>query len=170
MEREERFRAAIDENYQRIKSLCRYYFGNSGDADDACQETLIKIWQNILTFRGESQLKTWITRITVNVCLTHISQNRRKTTVFRPIGENDDNGNEDFTEEASQEEEKLRFFREFTSRLNPADKVLVSLYLEETDYREIADVTGLTEVNARTRIHRIKGQIKKEWEDKYGTR
>jgi RNA polymerase sigma-70 factor (ECF subfamily) len=72
--------------------------------------------------------------------------------------------------EENKEEEKLKFFREFSSRLSPVDRTLVSLYLGDVDYREISQVTGLSEVNARSRIHRIKGQIKKEWEEKNGTR
>ena len=67
-----------------------------------------------------------------------------------------------------EEEIKMKFFEEFKNRLNPIDKTLVSLYLEEIEYKEISQITGLSEANARTRIHRIKKQIKKEWEDKYG--
>jgi DNA-directed RNA polymerase specialized sigma24 family protein len=46
----------------------------------------------------------------------------------------------------------------------------VTLYLEDLEYDEIAQITGLSEVNARARIHRIKKQIKKQWEEKNGTR
>jgi RNA polymerase sigma-70 factor (ECF subfamily) len=51
-----------------------------------------------------------------------------------------------------------------------ADRTLVNLYLEDLDTTEIAAITGLSESNVRTRIHRIKKQIKTEWEEKNGTR
>jgi RNA polymerase sigma factor (sigma-70 family) len=70
VKRDEMFRAAILENDKRIYSICSHYFGPGDNAKDAYQEVLLKIWLNILNFRGESQLKTWITRIAVNVCMT----------------------------------------------------------------------------------------------------
>ena len=94
-----------------------------------------------------------------------------KSSVFVPllqseyfdiISENDDNSEEEAT--------KLRFFEDFKSNLSQSDKILVTLYLEDLEYDEIAQITGLSEVNARARIHRIKKQIKKQWEEKNGTR
>ncbi len=60
--REQLFADAIRENEMRITNICRYYFGNSPEAQDVSQEVLLKIWLNLKSFRGESQLKTWITR------------------------------------------------------------------------------------------------------------
>ena len=53
--------------------------------------------------------------------------------------------------------------------LNATDKTLVSLYLEDLDTKELSQITGLSESNVRVKLHRIKNQIKKEWEVKYGT-
>ena len=171
MNQEEMFRAAIRENDRRVFNICRHYFGPGDDARDAYQEILLKIWLNITNFRGESQIKTWISRIAVNVCLTYLSKAKRNSSVFVPSSylENYDrvDENEDNPEEA---EAKLKFFEEFKNNLSPVDKILVTLYLEDIDYTEISEITGLNEGNARTRIHRIKNQIKKEWEVKYGIR
>lgn len=171
MDQQEKFREAITGNERRIYSICCYYFGSGDEARDAYQEILIKIWLNISKFRGESQLKTWVTSIAVNVCLTFLSKAKRNNSLFTPFSKMEyfDKGS-DYEPEENMEEEKLKFFREFSSRLSPVDRTLVSLYLGDVDYREISQVTGLSEVNARSRIHRIKGQIKKEWEEKNGTR
>jgi len=170
-DRREKFREALSGNERRIYGICCNYFGPGDEAKDAYQEILMRIWLNITDFRGEAQLKTWVTRIAVNVCLTFISKEKRKNSLvksFSMLGYFEENPEDESGD--SMEEEKLKFFREFTGRLNPVDKTLVSLYLDDTDYREISEITGLSEVNARTRIHRIKGQIKKEWEERYGTR
>ena len=169
--REETFTKAVRENERRIYGICCHYFGPGDDARDACQEILLKIWLNISGFRGESKISTWISRIAVNVCLTHIESNKRNSSIITRAAELPDCGNlYEHDSNDAEEEEKLAFFRDFTGRLNPVDRSLVSLYLEDIDYREIAQITGLSEVNARTRIHRIKMQIKKEWEEKNGTR
>jgi len=169
MNKEEMFREAIRENDNRIYSICCHFFGPGDEAKDAYQEILLKIWLNIMNFRGEAQLKTWITRIAVNVCLTFLSKTKKNSSVFVPFShwdfyiKADENDDDQWEEEA-----KMKYFEEFKSRLNPIDKTLVSLYLEEIGYREISQITGLSEANARTRIHRIKKQIKKDWEEKYG--
>jgi RNA polymerase sigma factor (sigma-70 family) len=69
-----------------------------------------------------------------------------------------------------EEEEKLQFFHAFMQKLPAADRTLVSLYLEDMESADIAEVTGLSDANVRTRIHRIKKQIKEDWEVRYGTR
>ncbi|MCU0458249.1 MAG: RNA polymerase sigma factor [Bacteroidales bacterium] len=161
--KEQIFTDAVRENEKRITNICRYYFGNNPEAQDVSQEVLLKIWLNISSFRGESQLKTWITRIAVNTCLNLIAKKKREFALFvRPdsreiadiIDEEYDEGNH---------EEMLRFFGDYTLRLNAMDKTLVALYMEDVPYTEIAQVTGFSEVNARTRISRIKAHLQESW-------
>jgi RNA polymerase sigma factor (sigma-70 family) len=173
VKREEMFRSAILENDKRIYSICSRYFGPGDNAKDAYQEVLLKIWLNILNFRGESQLKTWITRIAVNVCMTFLSKKSRKSSVFVPFSHTDHDYDYKIMESddnSEEEEAKIKFFEQYKDKLNSADKILVTLYLDDIEYSEISLITGLSEGNARARIHRIKKQIKKEWEDKYGIR
>lgn len=168
--REQIFADAIRDNEKRIMNICRYYFGPNPEAQDVSQEVLLKIWLNISAFRGESQLKTWITRIAVNTCLTHITKTNRDCALFvRPDSlEIADIVDEEYDE--TQREEMLQLFAEFTRQLNPIDKTLVALYLEEVPYNEIAQVTGFTEANARTRISRIKAQIQNRWRESHEKR
>lgn len=165
------FRNAVRENDRRIYNICCHYFGPGDEAKDAYQEILLKLWLNIMNFRGESSLKTWICKIAVNVCLTFVSKAKKNSSVFIKLShiEHCDRVSEE--ENIPEDEEaKLKFFEEFKNDLGEADKVLVTLYLEDIEYSEISQITGLSEVNARARIHRIKKQIKQEWEDKYGIR
>ncbi|MFN8241935.1 MAG: RNA polymerase sigma factor [Bacteroidales bacterium] len=170
MERQKKFNEVLAENNSRIRSVCNYYFGNSDDARDAYQEALIKIWLNIQNFRGESLMRTWVTRITLNVCLTHVSKNKRDNSLFRKIGDEEYSVRAEGADDDNEAEEKLKFFREFNSSLSSTDRMLVALYLQDIDYTEISEITGLSSINARTRIHRIKEKIRKEWEVKNGTR
>ncbi len=165
--REQIFTDAIRENEKRITNICRYYFGTSPEAQDASQEVLLKIWLNLSSFRGESQLKTWITRIAVNTCLTHLSKASREFALFVRPDSTDIADIIDDDYDDSLREEMLKFFGDFTRGMNPIDKTLVALYLEEVPYNEIAQITGLTEVNARTRISRIKAQIQNRWRESH---
>jgi len=170
MKNEELFRVAVKEHDQMIRRICYHFFGPGDNADDAHQEILLKIWLNVDKFRHEAKIKTWIYRISVNVCITLLSRLKKRSAVFI---HQENLASTLATEEKpdkSDEEIRLQFFRNFMDTLDIADKVLVSLYLEELDTREIADITGLSESNVRVKIHRIKNKIKQEWMVKYGTR
>ena len=82
MNRDELFKEAIRENDKMILRICNHFFGPGENAKDAHQEILLKIWLNIEKFRNESKIKTWIYRIAVNVCLTFLSSNRKKSSIF----------------------------------------------------------------------------------------
>lgn len=164
--REQIFTDAIRDNERRIANICRYYFGTSPQARDVSQDILLKIWLNLNSFRGDSQLKTWITRIAVNTCLNHLAKSNRDSALYvrQDTLEAADILDDEYDE--NLHEEKLKCFSDCTRQLNPIDKTLVALYLEDVPYREIAQVTGLTEMSARTRISRIKAQIKNRWRDR----
>lgn len=169
---DEEFRLAISHHHAGIFRLCYRYFGNSDDANDAVQDIAMKVWTNRHRFRGESSPGTWIYRIATNVCLTTLEKNKHTVRLphFEELSENTPDDAEDENEKKTMDETRLQFFQKFMDTLSSADRLLVSLYLEEMDSGEIAAVTGLTGSNVRTRISRIKNQIKKEWEESNGIR
>ena len=172
MQKEELFRKAVKENEGRIYRICRYYFTNHDDREDAFQESLIRIWEKVGSFRNESGLNTWIYRVVVNTCLTVIRKEKKRKRILEEDKQVESlhltevtNGERD--EEA---EKKVEFFRTFMENLSTLDRMLVSLYLEEFETKEMADVTGLSESNVRVKIHRIKEAVRNQWkEDTYGT-
>ena len=58
----------IDRYGDDILRLCIVYQGDRALAEDACQETFIRAWRHMDSFRGESNEKTWLSSIAVNVC------------------------------------------------------------------------------------------------------
>ena len=169
MNRDKLFKEAILENDKMIISLCNHFFGPSENAKDAHQEILLKIWLNIEKFRNESQIKTWIYRIAVNVCLTFLSKEKKKKSLFISFSKSKYTTSYEDESFYSDDENKKIFLRKFLDDLNATDKVLVSLYLEDFDTKEMSNITGLSESNVRVKIHRIKNEIRKEWKIKYGT-
>jgi len=65
-----------------LTSFCYRMLGSIHDADDAVQETMIRVWQSWHTFRQESSYKTWVYRIASNLCLDKLRQAERRT---RPV-------------------------------------------------------------------------------------
>jgi RNA polymerase sigma-70 factor (ECF subfamily) len=173
MTTEERFRQAIAENGDRIYRICGYYYQCGDDRNDAYQESLIRIWETIGSFRNKSKVSTWIYRVVVNTCLTGIRKEKRRNGLIDHSKAPEEIHIADIaTPEADRlAEQKVDFFRRFMQQLPGLDRMLVSIYLEDLDTREMAEITGLSEANVRVKIHRIKEMIKKGWEEsEHGTR
>jgi RNA polymerase sigma-70 factor (ECF subfamily) len=60
-----------------------------------------------------------------------------------------------------EEEEQLKLLYKAVFQLNDIEKALVYMYLEDKNYEEIAETLGISEVNARVKMNRIKGKLKK---------
>jgi RNA polymerase sigma-70 factor (ECF subfamily) len=60
-----------------------------------------------------------------------------------------------------EEEERLKLMYKAVYQLNDIEKALVYMYLEDKDYGEISETLGISEVNARVKMNRIKGKLKK---------
>jgi RNA polymerase sigma-70 factor, TIGR02960 family len=65
-----------------LTSYCYRMLGSIDDADDAVQETFIRVWQSWSSFRQESSSKTWVYRIASNLCLDKLRQAKRRS---RPV-------------------------------------------------------------------------------------
>jgi RNA polymerase sigma-70 factor (ECF subfamily) len=173
MNREHLFREAIRENSPRIFRICCCFFQDQDDRNDAYQESLIRIWENLHSFKGSAKLSTWIYRVVVNSCLSYIRKDKHRLEI---IASGKDLKNLDIPvvpeeEDTRQLDEKLAFFQKFMAELPSSERTLVSLYLEDLSTREMAEVTGMSEANVRVRIHRIREKIKNQWEEKeHGTR
>jgi len=158
----------LAENRNRIFRICCWYFEDADERNDVFQESLIRIWEQLHSFRGQSKISTWVFRVVVNTCLTWLRSDKRRKTIIESGRSIEtlqmvDSSPADPDQFA---EEKLSFFHRFLETLNLADRTLVSLYLEEQSTKEMAEITGLSEANVRVKIFRIREQIKKEWEDK----
>lgn len=137
----------------KVHRLCLGYTGNSMEADDLLQEVFIKAWQNLDKFRGDSQVSTWIYRIAVNTCLYHLRSQKNKKSVDIDVSiiKRED--------EIDDKEQQIQLLYKCISELSEADRLIITLLLEEVPYNEIATVTEISEGNLRVKIHRIKQQL-----------
>jgi len=156
---QELFRQLYQHYYAIVYRICKGYFrGDAELAGDMVQEVFIKVWERHDFFKNECQVSTWIYRITVNVCLTEIRRRKNYTkriNQLHPEGES----------QAKRIEEETDLLNRCIARLNEADRVLAMLMLEDLLQPEIAQILGLSEVNARVRIHRLKEKLKKSYQE-----
>ena len=153
MNQQQEFTNLYNEYGEGIKKLCLGYTGDAVLAQDLLQETFIAVWNNMQKFRGDAKWSTWIYRIALNTCLTHLR--KKKDTLM-------DIENTSFSmlpEEVNTKEQEVQLLYKCISRLQETDRLIITLVLEDKPYEEIASITGITETNLRVKIHRIKKQL-----------
>src|SRR6185295_11770413 len=152
------FLMALEQNQQKLLRVCSVYAEDAEDKKDLFQEALINIWQSMPSFEEKSSLSTWMFRVTLNVCLRLQTKQAKKRDRFRKL---DSITIENISNEETNDEdhERLIKLRICIKKLNDADKAVTTLYLEELSYKEISDITGLTENNVAVKIKRIKMKL-----------
>ena len=143
--------------WQKIFRLCMGYVNDFDLAQDLTQETFIIIWQQLPKFRNESNIGTWIFRIASNNCLRQIEKGKRIVKTNLPIN----------LKEERQEsiEPKIQLLYKYISELPETDRLIISLELEEVKQAEIANIIGISEVNVRVKIHRIKEKLTQKFKE-----
>ena len=149
------FKTLYEENYSKMIRLCLGYV--SGDIDmakDLTQEVFIKIWNNLGSFRNESNINTWMYRIAVNTCLMRLRKIKKSPIKGLDV--------RDIPADYDAFEEKERQFAEMyrcIQMLGPINKAIILMELEGMPLKEIAQVIGLKHEAIRTRVHRIKDEL-----------
>lgn len=133
-------------------------FVNDYDAaQDLAQETFIIVWQKLETFRNESSVGTWIFRIASNNCLRQIEKQKRFLKSELPIHLSE--------ERPASLEPQIQFLYQCIAELPEAERIIISLELEDVKQSEIAKIVGLSEANVRVKIHRIKEKLTQKFKE-----
>lgn len=151
------FEKIYNNYWQKIFRLCLAYTNDYSSAQDICQETFIKVWQQLPNFRNESNIGTWIYRIASNNCLRQIEKNKKVIHSELPIHLK--------AEKEQSFEPQITLLYQFISELKETDRIIISLELEDINQAEIAKIIGLSETNIRVKIHRIKNKLTQKFKD-----
>lgn len=144
--------------YERvIYKVCYLYTTRQATLSDLYQEVVLNLWKAYPRFRRECKVSTWIYRIALNTCISFIRKEKNVPEIVTLTQEADA-----MTEDNDDEwKEMIRQLYRMIGRLGQLDKSIILLYLEEKNYEEIAEITGLTVTNVATKISRIKDKLKK---------
>lgn len=140
----------------KVYRLCMGYLNDDAGAKDLVQEIFINVWQSLPKFRNESSVSTWLFRIATNACLRQIQKDKRLPSAEMPIQIED--------RKETNQQERIDFLYKCIAELQETDRIIISLELEDIPQAEIAAITGLSEVNIRVRLHRIKEKLTAKFE------
>ena len=149
------FARTVREHKGTIYTVC-YMFSNSPDeVADLYQEILINLWKGFPKFRGDSNVRTWIYRVSLNTCISSDRKKQRRVETL-PLTM-DINLFYDSDEDTKQ----VQMLRSRINKLGPFDRAIVLLWLENLSYDEIGSIIGISAKNVSVRLVRIKEQLKK---------
>jgi RNA polymerase sigma-70 factor (ECF subfamily) len=154
LDKESLFKEIFQANSKKIYHLCYGYTGDDEIANDLMQETFMKVWQNLEKFRNQALISTWIYRIAVNTCLSHLRVEKRQAK-----DELTDNIIETHGEEISDKNEQVSTLYKCIAQLEENERIIITMVLDELPYTEIAEIAGISEGNLRVKIHRIKQKL-----------
>ncbi|MBQ4915135.1 sigma-70 family RNA polymerase sigma factor [Maribacter sp. MMG018] len=157
MGKETVFANLIREHQGLLFKVTSIYTNNKEDQEDLFQEVVYQLWKYFDTFRNESKISTWMYRVAMNTAITQLKKSKKNSNSV-PITDVILNRTETKNDVL---EERLKLLYQQIQYLNPLEKGLMLLLLEGKSYKEMAEITGLSESNVGTKISRIKTKLKK---------
>jgi RNA polymerase sigma-70 factor (ECF subfamily) len=131
--------------------------GRKDDKEDLSQEIVYNLWKRFATYTPDYKFSTWLYRVALNVAISYYRKEKRSLQ-YTPYDEN----LIIYSEEGNKEELEgnLLLLQQFIFDLKEIDKSIMLLYLDDKSYREIAEITGISETNVATKINRMKINLK----------
>ena len=121
---------------------------------DLFQEVLVNLWKSFPTFEGRSDVRTWVYRVALNVCVSLDRKKKRRKTVPLTMDVNP-------YEDENPNSKQMELLRKRINKLGPFDRAIIMLWLENMSYDEIGQVVGISTKNVSVRLYRIKEELKK---------
>ncbi|WP_022962573.1 RNA polymerase sigma factor SigX [Halopseudomonas pelagia] len=148
--------------YQRtLFNVCARYLGNDRDADDVCQEVMLKVLHGLRQFEGKAKFKTWLYSITYNECITQYRKEKRKRRLMDALSLDQDE-----TEEVVDSSTNIVADRPSLDRwlvhVNQVDReILVLRFVAELEFQEIADIMHMGLSATKMRYKRALEKLRK---------
>jgi RNA polymerase sigma-70 factor (ECF subfamily) len=141
-----------------MKSLAANLLGSRSDAEDAVQETFLKIYRGASSFRGAAKLSTWTYRILVNTCL---DQRRRKGRApdLTPPGPEEPEG--ELRAPAADHPLRMDLEASLASLEEKHRTVFLLFEVEGFTHREVGEIVGVPEGKSRTLLFESKRELQR---------
>lgn len=153
---EHRYLDLLRRGGSRIERIVRAWTRSAADAEELRSEIHLQLWRSLPSFDDRSAEETWLYRVALNTAMGFARKRRRRPERLLPP---DEMPEETAPAEAPawiDERALLRKVRHALAELADLDRAIVALWLEDLPYRQIAEVTGLSEGNVGVRLHRAR--------------
>lgn len=155
--KERAFIAEINAHQRLVHKICKIYTDTPHDHEDLFQEIVIQLWKAYPNFRGDALFSTWAYKIALNTAMTLF---RKKNRTPKINAQSDVFQLEIREEEKPEDSDKINAMYDTIHQLNDVEKALIMMFLDDKSYREIAEILGISEGNARIKMMRTREKLK----------
>ena len=149
-----KFAQTVTEHKSTIYTVCYMFSQDADEVNDLFQEVLVNLWKGFESFEHRSDIRTWIYRVALNTCITIDRKKRRMATARLTMDIN-------LFEDRDEDTRQVDMLHKRIAKLQPFDRAIVLLWLENLSYEEIGQIVGITTKNVSVRLFRIREQLKK---------
>ena len=151
--KQKRFEQMVNQNKGTIYTVCYMFSKDSDEVADLFQETLINLWKGMPEKDEISNIKGWVYRVSLNTCISLNRKKKSRPTVPLTM-------DIDLFESKGEKEQQVEMLHKRITRLQPFDRAIVLLWLEDISYEEIGLILGITAENVSVRLTRIREKLK----------
>jgi RNA polymerase sigma factor (sigma-70 family) len=158
-DQQRRFEQLLNEHRRIVFKVAAVYAREAEDRNDLAQEICVQLWRSFASFdETRGRFSTWMYRVALNVAISQVRRVAAGDDHFEPLQQHH---LESIGHDAADDpDERLGVLQELISQLDPFNRALILLYLEDRSYEEIAEVLGLSVTNVATKISRIKQKLR----------
>ena len=150
---ERQFAQTVSDHKSTIYTVCYMFSKDADEVNDLFQEVLVNVWKGFESFEHRSDIKTWIYRIALNTCISIDRKKKRASVVKLTMDIN-------LFEDRDEDTKQVDMLHKRISKLQPFDRAIVLLWLENLPYEEIGQIVGISTKNVSVRLFRIREQLK----------
>lgn len=154
------FEHIVNEYGDALLRMCFMYLKDYTMAEDAVQETFLRAFRHQKEFKGKASIKTWITRIAINVCKDMLSDTWIRHRADEEMADVPD-------EKENTMEERYVIASKVASLPEKYKEVVLLHYYQELKLQEIADILGEKEATIKTRLKRARNMLRKDLEEAF---
>lgn len=154
------FKSWLSSHSGAVLKVARAYTLTTEDCQDLAQEILLQVWRSLPQFQGRASASTWFYRVALNTALGWHRKEHRRRARQRSVLKIEDVpvAGLDGARQIVQREAVERLYAAIR-RLPKADAALVLLYLDDLNYRQMAEVLGISESNVGVKLNRAKNAL-----------
>lgn len=150
----------IEQHRRLIYKVVNSYCSDAHEQEDLIQEIIFQIIKGYEKFDHRVKVTTWMYKVAFNVSISHYRKLKSRQKYVVPMPDKLVSVEED---EEPEIDENLKRLRELIDELDPLNKAIFIMYLDENSHAEISEAMGISVSNVGTKINRIKKQLKKKF-------
>jgi RNA polymerase sigma-70 factor (ECF subfamily) len=147
------FRQIVQIHQEFAYAVAYRFLGNATDAEDAVQESFLKVWTHLGDFDPSKKFSTWLYRIVTNACLDHVKSSKRRRAVMVSSSEVDRAVSGSGPDTAFEEKEAVRMIHRFVRELPVKQRMVFILRdLQDLSVEETARVLKSSQASVKSNL------------------